>query len=91
MANKICIDKRCIGEDYEPFVIAEIGINHNGEFDKAKKMIHDAHESGAECVKFQCHIIDDEMIRNDVIPGNTDEPIWKLVIVVLLMSNKKLN
>jgi N-acetylneuraminate synthase len=79
LAKEICIDKRWIGEDYEPFVIAEIGINHNGEFDKAKKMICDARQSGAECVKFQCHIIDDEMIKNDVIPGNTDEPIWKLV------------
>ncbi len=79
MNREIKIGNRIIGEDYEPLVIAEIGINHNGEFEKAKKLISDAHQSGAECVKFQCHIIDDEMIKNDVIPGNTDEPIWKLV------------
>ena len=79
MAKKIKIEERYIGQAYEPFVIAEIGINHNGEFEKAKKMINDAHSSGAECVKFQCHIIDDEMIKNDVIPGNTSEQIWNIV------------
>ena len=79
MAEKIKIVNRLVGEEYVPLVIAEIGINHNGNLDKAKQMIKDAHTSGAECVKFQCHIIDDEMIKNDVIPGNTDEPIWKLV------------
>ena len=79
MAKKIEIIDRLVGEDYDPLVIAEIGINHNGDFNKAKKMIRDLHECGAECVKFQCHIIDDEMIKNDVIPGNTNEPIWKIV------------
>jgi len=79
LAKKIEIIDRLVGEDYDPLVIAEIGINHNGDFNKAKKMIRDLHECGAECVKFQCHIIDDEMIKNDVIPGNTNEPIWKLV------------
>jgi sialic acid synthase SpsE len=79
LAKKIKIEQRDIGQDYEPFVIAEIGINHNGDFEKAKKMINDAYSSGAECVKFQCHIIDDEMIKNDVIPGNTNEQIWNIV------------
>ena len=79
MATTLEIIARLVGEDYDPLVIAEIGINHNGDFNKAKKMIRDAHECGAECVKFQCDIIDDEMIKNDVIPGNTNEPIWKLV------------
>ena len=32
-------------------------------------MVDDAADSGCECVKFQCHVIEDEMIPNDVIPG----------------------
>lgn len=36
-----------------PYFIAEIGINHNGSFDLAKKMIIAAKNSGADCVKFQ--------------------------------------
>jgi len=75
----IIINGRNIGEKYPPFVIAEIGINHNGNFKKAKKMIDDAHKTGAECVKFQCHIIEDEMIPNDVVPANANESIWTMM------------
>jgi N-acetylneuraminate synthase len=37
----------------EPYIIAEIGANHNGSIDLAKKMIVLAKEKGANCVKFQ--------------------------------------
>ena len=37
-------------------------------------MIDDAALSGCECVKFQAHVIDDEMIPNNVIPGNAKNP-----------------
>lgn len=75
----IQIGNRKIGKQYKPFVIPEIGINHEGNFDKAKKMVYDAYKSGAECVKFQCHIIEDEMIKNDVVPGNAKESIWEIM------------
>ena len=74
---KIC--DREIGENHPPLVIAEIGINHGGDFKKAKQMISDAHHSGAECVKFQCHIIEDEMIPNQIIPANATESIWEIM------------
>jgi len=77
--KSICIAGRDIGSDFPPLVIAEIGINHEGEFDKAKKMIDDAHLSGCECVKFQCHVINDEMIKTDVVPGNSKETIYEIV------------
>ena len=35
------------------FIIAEVGINHNGDLNIAKKMIDKAKEAGADCVKFQ--------------------------------------
>ncbi len=35
------------------FVIAEVGINHNGDLDIAKRLIHAAKEAGADAVKFQ--------------------------------------
>jgi N,N'-diacetyllegionaminate synthase len=38
---------------FEPYIIAEIGINHEGNILKAKKLINDAVESGASAVKFQ--------------------------------------
>ena len=73
------IEGRKIGNEFSPFVIAEIGINHEGEIDKAIEMVDDAAKSGCECVKFQCHVIDDEMIPNNVIPGNAKESIWDIM------------
>jgi sialic acid synthase SpsE len=77
--NTIVIGNRYVGENYSPLVIAEIGINHEGNINKAIQMVDDAHKSGCECVKFQCHIIEDEMIPNDVVPGNTTESIWNIM------------
>lgn len=37
----------------KPYIIAEIGANHNGEFEIAKKLVKKAKESGVDCVKFQ--------------------------------------
>ena len=75
----IKIGTRVIGPEYPPFVIAEIGINHEGQFDKAIRMVNDAAEHGCECVKFQSHVIDDEMIPNDVVPINANESIWEIM------------
>ena len=44
---------RYIGADLPPFIIAEIGQNHQGELDIAKKMITAAADAGVDCVKFQ--------------------------------------
>ena len=79
MKNTLSINGRKIGEKYKPFIIPEIGINHEGNFAKAKKMIKDAHDAGAECVKFQSHIIENEMIENNVIPKNANESIWEIM------------
>lgn len=77
--NSIMIGNRHVGDNYPPLVIAEIGINHEGDINKAIQMVDDAHKSGCECVKFQCHVIDDEMIPNDVVPGNAQETIWNIM------------
>ena len=42
-------------------------------------MIKAAYDSGAECVKFQSHVIDDEMIKNNIIPKNATESIWEIM------------
>jgi len=71
--------QRLISETTPPLVIAEIGINHEGDFAKAIRMVDDAAAAGCECAKFQCHVIEDEMIPNDVIPGNATESIWDIM------------
>jgi sialic acid synthase SpsE len=73
------IGSRMVGMQYPPLVIAEIGINHEGSIEKALRMVDDAHVAGCECVKFQSHVIEDEMIPNEVVPGNTTETIWNIM------------
>ncbi|MFH1522511.1 MAG: N-acetylneuraminate synthase family protein, partial [Patescibacteria group bacterium] len=81
MEKFITIGNRRIGPGYPPFVIAEIGINHEGEMAKAKQMIEDAKKAGAECVKFQAHVVEDEMvpIAKKIVPGHAKESIWDIM------------
>jgi len=51
--NKIVIDDNTIGYDKPCYIIAEIGINHNGNIVLAKKLIDVAIDAGANAVKFQ--------------------------------------
>ena len=46
------------GKDNLPLIIAEIGINHNGSVDVAKKLIDMAKECQADAIKFQKRTID---------------------------------
>lgn len=53
MNAQVMIAGRPLGEGYEPFVVAEVGINHNGNLDRALEMIHVAKAAGCDAVKFQ--------------------------------------
>jgi N-acetylneuraminate synthase len=78
---------RKIGYDFPPLVIAEIGINHGGSLDVAKEMVDAAHRAGAEMVKHQTHIVDDEMSKEakNTVPAHTKESIYEI------MNNCSLN
>ncbi|MFA5117974.1 MAG: N-acetylneuraminate synthase family protein [Candidatus Omnitrophota bacterium] len=54
----IKIGNTLIGDEQPCYVIAEIGINHNGSLDIAKKLIDAAVESGCNAVKFQKRTVD---------------------------------
>jgi len=81
MKKFIKIGNRKIGPGFPPLVIAEIGINHEGSMLKAKRMVKDARQAGAECVKFQAHVVEDEMvpIAKKIIPGHAKESIWDIM------------
>ena len=53
MAHKVKIGNRWVGEGEPCLVVAEIGINHNGDLDLARKLISAAHLAGCDAVKFQ--------------------------------------
>lgn len=78
MAPKnIEIDGRKIGPDYPPYIIAELSGNHNGDIDRAKKLIDVAKEAGADAVKLQTYTADSLSIDTDreefIIRGN----VWE--------------
>ena len=53
MHNEFKIGNKVIGKNKEPFIIAEAGINHNGDIELAKRMILCAKKSGVDAIKFQ--------------------------------------
>lgn len=53
MTREINFGKKTVGDGHPAYIIAEIGINHNGDLDIAKKMIEAAVHAGADAVKFQ--------------------------------------
>jgi len=75
------IANRIIGDNHPPVVIAEIGINHEGSIEMAIAMADAAVDAGAEIVKHQTHIIEDEMSNEAklVIPGNADVSIYEIM------------
>ena len=80
MANEINVNGRMIGPNHPPFVIAEVGINHEGDFDKARQLVDAAVAAKADCVKFQCHITEAEMIPTDMKPGKiSEERLWDII------------
>ncbi len=81
MKNFIRIKDRKIGEDFPPLVIAEIGINHGGSLKTAFEMVDAAFEAGAEVIKHQTHIVEDEMSKKakKVIPGNAEISIYEIM------------
>ncbi len=49
----VSLGKRMIGDGEPVYIIAEIGINHNGSLKKAMKLVKSARNAGCDCVKFQ--------------------------------------
>jgi len=81
MRPNFMLGNRPVGEDFPPLVIAEIGINHEGSLDVAIEMVDAAKRGGAEVVKHQTHIVEDEMSdeAKSVIPGNADVSIYDIM------------
>ena len=77
----IKIGNRKIGPQFRPLVIFELGINHNGKIKLAKKIVDDAIKAGAEIIKHQTHIPEDEMSleAKKIVPINANKNIYDLI------------
>ena len=78
--NFIKIGKYKIGINHRPYIIVEACVNHQGNFDIAKKMIIYAKKVGAQCIKFQHHIISEEMLEKNIPKSsNFEKPLSKVI------------
>ena len=77
--KRIKIADRWIGEGEPCFIIAEAGINHNGNIKKATMLIDAAVECGADAIKFQTHIPEKEMLKDTLTTGYVGKPLFELL------------
>lgn len=79
--NEFTIGGRPVGRGHPPLVIAEIGINHEGSLEVAVEMVDCAIDHGAEVIKHQTHVVNDEMSAEarSVVPGNADVSIYEIM------------
>jgi N,N'-diacetyllegionaminate synthase len=69
MIDIINIENYKIGKNQPVFIIAEVGVNHNGDLKLAKKLIKEAARCGADCVKFQTFKAD-KLVMQDAPKAN---------------------
>jgi sialic acid synthase SpsE len=77
MINTVTIQGRTLGPGQPCFIIAEACDNHLGNMDTAREMIRQAKAAGADCIKFQHHLPDEEMLREGVpMSANFNMPLY---------------
>ena len=77
MIPKFKIHKCVISEKNKPYIIAEACINHEGKIKIAKKMIDEASKAGVSAVKFQFHVLEDEMLKKTPKSKNFSESLYE--------------
>ena len=73
------IGDRLVGDGHPPFIIAEACVNHQGDFEIAKRMVYFAHAMGADAIKFQMHILQDEMLPEVPMSDNFEHSLWDVI------------
>ncbi len=80
-SNFIQIGSLEVSYFHPPIIIAELGINHSGSLDEAKKLADLAAENGADIIKSQFHIPSEEMSNEakNVVPPHTTKSIYEII------------
>jgi len=69
---KIEIGNKLVGEEEPCFIIAEAGVNHNGDAELAMQLIDAAKDAGADAVKFQTFKTENLLSKNIVVPKHVE-------------------
>ncbi|MDC1447513.1 pseudaminic acid synthase [Candidatus Thioglobus sp.] len=76
MNNFIKINGKKIGDDFPPYIIAEMSANHNGDINNAYKIIDMAKSSGADCIKIQTYTPDTLTIDSKLPDFQLTDGLW---------------
>jgi len=76
MNNFITINDRKIGNNFSPYIIAEMSANHNGDINNAYKIIDMAKSTGADCVKLQTYTPDTLTIDSKLPDFQLTDGLW---------------
>ena len=74
------ISNKSIGNNFQCFIIAEGCDNHMGDLEVAREMSLRAKLSGADAIKFQHHLPDEEMLKNIHLSDNFEEPLYDFLL-----------
>lgn len=74
--TEITIAGRPIGNQYEPYVIAEMSANHNGNIDTAFRIIEEAKKAGADALKIQTYTPDTITLNSDLPDFQIKGGLW---------------
>lgn len=70
------------------YVISEIGVNHNGDFETAKSLVQESYSAGADAVKFQLRNLDDIYTKKILDDPNSAE--WNFEYIVPILKDTQL-
>lgn len=91
MSQTVTLFDRQVGAGHPAFVIAEAGINHNGDLDRARQLVRAAQAAGADAVKFQTFTAEDLMTESAGVSAHLDagagrEDVYSFVRRISLTS-----
>lgn len=76
----IKIKNKIISRKHKCFIIAEAADNHLGNLNTAREMALQAKLAGADAIKYQHHLPDDEMLKEIPMSDNFEEPLYEFLI-----------
>jgi N-acetylneuraminate synthase len=88
--KKITIGNKIVGENKPCFIIAEAGVNHNGELDLAKQLVNVAVDAGVDAVKFQTFKAEGVTTSSVGIAGYAKKNIGKGMKQINMIKNLEL-